>query len=734
MASQDIYGMNGGVPQQQPLNGSGGQALSVRSNPNDFGAAIGQGIEAIGKQGEQLADHYGGMMLETAANTAEAAHVKEVSDLEANYRQKEGSAAVAARPQFEQAILDSTQKYREQLPFAAAHMFDANVTHFNAIKMGGAADYAAGQAKSANLNSQTALMDIATTHAGDLSVVTDDKAFGSLVLAPIIHGGNAIADIHGITGQANGINQQTGNYSYPDTPEGKAAEAQHLMVTNAKLASAYNTAAKTVADNQGASASAAWVQKHWDSIPDAAKAQLNQFLAPKIRQQEISGNVEGVLSGIYQDYNNKALGIQNPLDVIRKNEGIGYSKDNKGEVVNGINSLAFPKEFSEAKQILDTQGQAAATKYADNFYQKQIIDKNGIDKLPAATQAIVADGIVNHGAGDFGQSLVTAAKNGASPQQLIDMRRVEYQRLNDTGKPEYVKSFAGWNSRLDSLQAGINQQTTGAPQEYQSRTDYLKSQQEVGADKVYNDYMANRPDDIHGAEAARSQFIRRTNQDIHLEEKRVSGMVDTVSTLAAKPAPDGRVPTTIQEIGLFNPQAKSMTDEIEQQHPKIAKALTKQMSEAVNPSAPRGYGAGFLPILNRIVGNTDDPDTIKDAKDLASAYGDKSDLYKSGYAKAQDLLKMNSTPDGQASLVKQTQFLTNLRGQMEAGVAGDKRFEANINGFFAAYKENPNDATDMKGKFVKSLNLPSKAEVTSSRISHSLDFLNSVHFFTGENK
>ena len=95
---------------------------------------------------------------------------------------------------------------------------------------------------------------------------------------------------------------------------------------------------------------------------------------------------------------------------------------------------------------------------------------------------------------------------------------------------------------------------------------------------------------------------------------------------------------------------------------------------------------------------------------------------------------MNSTPDGQASLVKQTQFLTNLRGQMEAGVAGDKRFEANINGFFAAYKENPNDATDMKGKFVKSLNLPSKAEVTSSRISHSLDFLNSVHFFTGENK
>ena len=485
------------------------------AHPDAFGGQIGEAMVQGGAQVTDVAQKVTGMLNETAANQTEVSYIKGASELKSKYMQLEGSAAVAAQPQYEKELNDLRETHRASLTGGAVRMFDANTMHFTANQSAEYGGYAAGQAKKANLDSHEAIANLAIASMGDINNVLDDSKFANQK-ATVTYSANAIADVRSWTKNASGIDTNTGEVTFSDTPEGQASKAQYTQYKDGKAAELYLQGLKTISEAKGAGAAADWYKQKEDDMPDMAKAEAMKYLAPKIKSEAMASSVSSMNTQIQSDYAVAAMknvpnslspsNAASPLDVIRKNEGVGYSKDNKGEVVNGINSLAFPKEFSEAKQILDTQGQAAATKYADNFYQKQIIEKNGIDKLPAATQAIVADGLVNHGAGDFGQSLVTAAKNGASPQQLIDMRRVEYQRLNDTGKPEYVKSFADWNRRLDSLQ-----QQNGNPI---NKVDVLKENEDAYVQHAVNAYTSQF-DDENGAKIVE----RRARNDIQAQIK-----------------------------------------------------------------------------------------------------------------------------------------------------------------------------------------------------------------------
>lgn len=140
------------------------------------------------------------------------------------------------------------------------------------------------------------------------------------------------------------------------------------------------------------------------------------------------------------------------IDIIMRNEGGYVAKDgNSGEAaIYGINRGSFPKEHDEAKQITETQGKAAGEAYARQFYKKEFYDKYKIGELPLRVQDIVADGVVNHGT-TFRNKLVQAAKDGASPQELIEMRRQEYERLARNDPKKYKDQLKGWQNRLNNL-------------------------------------------------------------------------------------------------------------------------------------------------------------------------------------------------------------------------------------------------------------------------------------------
>lgn len=626
-AASDDYGSYGSVPNPVSVNGSGAGPMNVHASAEDFGGQVGRSTENLGGTGQQIGEQFGGMILETATNQAELGYIKASGDLKAKYNQYEGLQAEAMRPQYEAQLQQIHSQYRENLPLGAQKSFDANTIRSMGYQTSEYSSYAANQVKSANLKSHDALMDMAISHTGDLNTVLNDQQFGEQVLAPIIHGGNAIADIHGDTVLANGVNADTGNYSYPDTPEGKAAEARHLALTNSKLASAYLSGAKTVADNQGASAAADWAKKHWDMMPDAAKVQMNQYLAPKMKNEVISGNIVNMNAEIDKGYTDQlvshvpsgpldaATADKNSLDVIRKNEGEGYSKDSKGEVINGINSLAFPTEFAEAKKILDTQGQAAANKYSDDFYQKNIIDKYDVKSLPPETQAIVADGLVNHGGGDFGKSLVQAAKDGASPGALIDMRRAEYQRLNDTGKPEYTSSFKGWNARLDNLQSDASGQAV-----YQNKADFLRAHEEKFVDDKVNAYLQQYPDDYYGSQIQERRARTSIRKQITDEDGALKSDRDLISNAVSGAYTKGKPPATYEELRAL-PGMAPVLDKTMSQQGQFFGTIDTMIAKASHRDEVTNSANGY-DTIQRTLKPEDDKDGIHSTDHLARLLGD----------------------------------------------------------------------------------------------------------------
>lgn len=151
------------------------------------------------------------------------------------------------------------------------------------------------------------------------------------------------------------------------------------------------------------------------------------------------------------------------LDVLMRNEGIApvASDGAKGNpAMGGINKGSYPKEYEEAKRIYEEKGPAAAEAYHRAFYKREIYDKNNLGSLPPEVQTIVADGLTNHWSG-FQAKLLQAAKDGATPDQLISMRMGEYERLASIenvkgieGKFPYKKDLAGWLNRLERLPRG----------------------------------------------------------------------------------------------------------------------------------------------------------------------------------------------------------------------------------------------------------------------------------------
>lgn len=166
--------------------------------------------------------------------------------------------------------------------------------------------------------------------------------------------------------------------------------------------------------------------------------------------------------------NSNSGGFDSAINTVLKNEG-GYvpiDGSSQAPAIYGINQKWHPEAYAQAKQLSDTQGAEAGQKYAAEFYKKEYWDKYNIGSLPPEDQTIVMDGVVNHTSG-FANQLVNAAKNGAKPEDLIQMRKDEYQRLAESNPDKYAGSLQGWNSRLDSIgSSGEAYSKTGTPADF----------------------------------------------------------------------------------------------------------------------------------------------------------------------------------------------------------------------------------------------------------------------------
>ena len=149
----------------------------------------------------------------------------------------------------------------------------------------------------------------------------------------------------------------------------------------------------------------------------------------------IVGNIQGSEVQTTSDM------FQTLVPSVLKTEGGYVASDGKRGASNyGINGQANGLTPEQVKNLTPEQAQQI---YKNNYW-----DKYQLDTLPASAIPVVFDGVINHRA-EFAQQLVSAAKGGATPQQLADMRKAEYTRLIQSEPATYAKYEKSWMGRVD---------------------------------------------------------------------------------------------------------------------------------------------------------------------------------------------------------------------------------------------------------------------------------------------
>ena len=173
---------------------------------------------------------------------------------------------------------------------------------------------------------------------------------------------------------------------------------------------------------------------------------------------------------------NSSGGFKRAMDLVEKNEGGFVASDGASgaPALYGINRKWWPDDFDEAARITQMEGEAAGKAYARDFYKKNFWEKNKIGDLGPLQQKVVFDGVINHSA-DFSKKLVTAARAGATPAELLDMRYEEYQRLGKSDK--HKDSLGGWMSRLKRVKSQVEVNGNLSP-------EFIKSQKKLATDAM----------------------------------------------------------------------------------------------------------------------------------------------------------------------------------------------------------------------------------------------------------
>ncbi len=662
-----------GVPSVTTQSGSegGGDFSNARATPEAYGAGVGQAIEKAGETGFDLVQKQQGMINETLMTNADSQLAMKVGELKGEYLQNTGLAAQAAFPQYQADVEAARQQLRATLPPMAAHGFDMLSERSVANHIADGSTYAAGQIRQANIDSGTNLTNVNVQAVLDPNVAVNPARVKD-------HQDSAIAGVQmGLDDDHPGlkIDPETGTKNFDEsTPQGRALKANYDANVDNVITQVQTNRFDTLAKG-GVLGAFNIYQQERDTFPRSTQVHLDSVFAPKVFNAHVDNGSTQVLADAEQEHAKLLYNPQNsiaktPLATIRENEGYTgkIGKDSNGaNVLNGINEKAFPSEYAEAKNLLDTKGKVAVDEYADNFYQKNIIDKYDIKSLPLGAQAIVADGLVNHGTGDFGKSLIAAAKDGASPQQLIDMRRAEYKRLADSdvdGSKGYASSLKGWDARLDKFQTSISApaKTYGTNENGGPLTpaDYYRTHSEDVLQRADAQAEKDMPGDLQYKRAMRETVTNYMSKTIanqsgqYLMDNR--DVIKAINGGMTKGAP----PETETELRAI-PGIAPLLDKVSAQDPKFAEGIPAMIAK----NARRNDKTNSPNAFNAVTQMLDAPDAASGESHMHSLYArtDATGINTKDYT---DGMKANGEPyKFKTWLAKNMQTVANANGNVD---------------------------------------------------------------------
>ncbi len=275
---QDLYGVNGGVPEQQAETGTGGRELSVRASPEAFGAGIDQAITAASTQAQDTVQKYAGMQNETFATNADAALSDQIGKIKGQYKSLSGQEAVDATQPTIDALNQAFQKQRATLPPMAAQAFDGMAKRSLGYSLGEVNEYSAGQYKDAFRQSNTNAAMAEIRKMSDPDVANDPTRSGEVIGHVTAAAGAQLDPDHpGFdrdldTGMIKG---------FKDSPDGDLLKSNYKNLVDGYTGEAYKTQFATLAAQNPKNA---WqlFQQDKDRIPPIAAVDIESSLKPQV--------------------------------------------------------------------------------------------------------------------------------------------------------------------------------------------------------------------------------------------------------------------------------------------------------------------------------------------------------------------------------------------------------------------------------------------------------------------
>lgn len=258
------------VPTVAPTTGMSNDYASVRANPNDFGANVGEKLqeggktlETVGNQAMDIAIQQQGMLNETNATNAASQADAQYGMISGKYTSLEGLNAVHGRDQAVTDMLAVRQNVRKTLDNPAAQRaFDLMVVRREGYELQNVNTHYASQVKAADNNSALSSMNLAIDQAATPGL--SDEEFNNQ-LGNIQYQAVRLATNHGF--DENGIKEYT-------------LKAQGEAWKKRVLTTAFDA-------NSGSITKAVqMLQDHKDQIPSAVYAELSQQFNGPLRNEQ----------------------------------------------------------------------------------------------------------------------------------------------------------------------------------------------------------------------------------------------------------------------------------------------------------------------------------------------------------------------------------------------------------------------------------------------------------------
>ena len=649
-------------PTINPSGAPPGDFENIHATPEMFGGLIGAateklggGLEKAGETATSAAILQQGVLNETQITNADTAHSKELSDLTADYKSKEGLAAVYARPKFDADVAALRQKYLQTLPNPAAQRgFDMLARRHEAYAYGDAATYAATQLKRADLNSANASSAQSIAGAGRLDVAQDDERF-QYHIDSIDFATRRMMQNQG-WGDFMHENPQTHALTFDDSPQGQQAEAVYEETNGKAVAMAYENRYRVLADQNVVTAYQKYQAERAvpGKVPGEAQVRLDAMFTPKIRDAEtrtISDGTVGQANGAYQ----RSLNYRPMVE----------DSANKWGVDPNVISRQIMQE-SGFKDVRSSAGAEGFSQFIPGTAAKYHVDvhdpRSSIDGQAHYMHDLLEQFGGNYGlalAGyNWGENRVAGwMASGANPANM-PLETRNYVR-SITGQD--IGTWAAGGGNIAAIPAG--EAPTGSPR---SQADYYRANYDSILTQAREQASALHPDDPRFIDMSVAKTEQLLNNVIRQQELTYKADENTVQR-ALLPTAQRPAPTSVEQLINVSPEVKAAWERMQVNSPLAAEHIESRILTANSREGghdAKTYGAGFYDLFQRVHAAEGDPMRITDPTQLYSHIGPNGDLTVSGLDKLTGEIQGRRTPEGVAENEMKLQFLRNARGQI----------------------------------------------------------------------